>query len=213
MISVVDLYSRRSVMLGIVTTERAFSEHYLCRLLIRVNFLNLSIICWDYPDDSTVLPISRYRRSKASLLLLSTGVTAHLRWLLQRWRYQYLYYLILLLSNYKTWGKASQTRTSYKDLLSKDLISMKPSYPKISCHRGKAPIDVPPDLPKSPNTPSMLRLIREGYQRECLLRPDFVVLTDEATGHIIFSVKMGGPRRLGGLRMATDFQFNNDKLG
>ena len=36
-------------------------------------------VCWDYPDDSTVLPISRYRRSKASLLLLSTGVTAHLR--------------------------------------------------------------------------------------------------------------------------------------
>jgi len=49
-----------------------------------------------------------------------------------------------------------------------------------------------------------------GYQRECLLRPDFVVLTDEATGHIIFSVKMGGLRRLGGSRMATDFQFNND---
>jgi hypothetical protein len=50
-------------------------------------------------------------------------------------------------------------------------------------------------------------------KRDCLLRPDFVVLTDEATGHIIFSVKMGGLRRLGGSRMATDFQFNNDKLG
>ena len=35
--------------------------------------------CWDYPDDSTVLPISRYRRSKATLLLLSTGVATHLR--------------------------------------------------------------------------------------------------------------------------------------
>jgi hypothetical protein len=38
-----------------------------------------TVLCWDYPDDSTVLPISRYRRSKASLLLPSTGVTAHLR--------------------------------------------------------------------------------------------------------------------------------------
>ena len=30
--------------------------------------------CWDLLDDSTVLPISRYRRSKATLLLFSTGV-------------------------------------------------------------------------------------------------------------------------------------------
>ena len=36
--------------------------------------LQLGTWCWDYPDDSTVLPISRYRRSKATLLLLSTGV-------------------------------------------------------------------------------------------------------------------------------------------
>ena len=36
------------------------------------------------------------------------------------------------------------------------------------------------------------------------MRPDFVVLTNEATGHTIFYVKMGLPGGFGGSRMAKD---------
>ena len=63
----VNFYDAKTT--NIVITEEAVLTGYRC----------LKVGCWDNPDDSTVLPISRYRRSKALLLLLSTGVAAHLR--------------------------------------------------------------------------------------------------------------------------------------
>ena len=51
----------------------------------------------------------------------------------------------------------------------------------------------------------MLRLIRGRIpKKDCLLQLDFVALTNEAMGHIIFYDKMGLPGRLGGSRMAID---------
>ena len=105
-----------------------------------INSVEVRIHCWDYPDDSLVLPISRYRRSKATLLLPSTGgqLTYDLLWTVGVTSIFTNRYL--LQSNYKTWGKASQTRTSYKQVSSPRISYL---YQLPAGYWGKAPIRRP----------------------------------------------------------------------
>ena len=86
------------VLSGIVLEDPVPQKEVVKRVVI------LLTECWDYPDDSTVLPISRYRRSKARLLLLSTGVAAHLRSTATVGVTSIFTNRSLLQSNYKTWG-------------------------------------------------------------------------------------------------------------